>query len=83
MRVARVQRDGRTFPNPRGIQPCPGPPEACPAGRSTHTAWCPPGQAMPSGTASEWLPSESPSARLEVLSSGWHGPGSRSQAARR
>jgi hypothetical protein len=62
MHVARVPRDGRTFPNSRGTQPCPGLSEACPAGRSTDTAWCPPGWAMPSGTASEWLPSESPSA---------------------
>ena len=45
-----------------GAQPCPGLPEACPPGGPLiplvgHSKW-----AVPSGTVSEWLPSESPSA---------------------
>ncbi len=65
MRVARVQRGGRTFPNPRGTQPCPGLPEACPAGRFTDIAgstWV--GRQV--GAASQWLPSESPSAAVKT-----------------
>jgi hypothetical protein len=72
--VARVPRDGRTSRSSGETQPCPGLPEACPAGRSTDTAWCPPGRVMPSGTASEWLPSESPSSRLEVPAAVGTGP---------
>ena len=49
-------------PELEGAQPCPGLPEACPPGGPLvplvgHSKWT-----VPSGIASEWLPSESPSA---------------------